>query len=41
MYYVVICNVDGEKRKAARLSLSKLKGMFGTEWIPKPVSVGA
>ena len=37
MAYIIALDVDGERGKAAKLSLAKLKELFGTlHWIPQP-----
>ena len=36
MLYLICCNVSGEKGKKAKLSLAKLKELFGDlEWLPQ------
>jgi len=36
MAYITILDVEGEKGRAAKMSLAKLKEMFGTSWVPAP-----
>lgn len=38
--YVIVCNVDGERSRKAKLAWDKIKELFGTHWIPQPVGVG-
>lgn len=38
--YVIVCNVEGEKGRQAKMAWDKIKELFGTEWIPQPVGVG-
>lgn len=37
MSYEIVCNIEGDRARKAKLAWDKIKELFGTQWLPVPV----